>query len=68
MLLYEFNMDIAGGLGEYADRMWRIGIMGHSAQQANVILLLVALEQALRRQGYAPVASGASAAEAVYAA
>jgi aspartate aminotransferase-like enzyme len=48
--------------------MWRIGIMGHSAQQANVMLLLVALEYALRRQGYEPKASGAAAAEAVYGA
>ena len=39
MLLEEFNLEIACGLGDYADRMWRIGIMGHSAQQANVMLL-----------------------------
>src|SRR5438445_1928876 len=32
MLLDEFNLEISGGLGDYADRMWRIGIMGHSAQ------------------------------------
>ena len=67
MLLEEFNLEIAGGLGEYADRMWRIGIMGHSAQQANVMLLLTALEHALRRQGYRPASSGAAAAEDVYA-
>src|SRR4029077_1615998 len=69
ILLDEFNLEIAGGLGEYADRMWRIGVMGHSAQQANVMLLLVALEHALRRQGFQPAASGAAeAAEAVYTA
>src|SRR6266851_3243805 len=50
------------GLGEYADRMWLIGIMGHSAQRANVMLCLVALEQALRRQGFSPLGSGAAAA------
>jgi alanine-glyoxylate transaminase / serine-glyoxylate transaminase / serine-pyruvate transaminase len=65
-LLDEFNLEIAAGLGDYADRMWRIGIMGHSAQQANVMLLLVALEHALRRQGFEPHTSGAAAAEAVY--
>jgi alanine-glyoxylate transaminase/serine-glyoxylate transaminase/serine-pyruvate transaminase len=66
VLLDEYNLEIAGGLGEYADRMWRIGIMGHSAQRANVMLLLTALEQALRRQGYRPRESGTQAAEAVY--
>jgi aspartate aminotransferase-like enzyme len=66
MLLDEFNLEISGGLGDYADRMWRIGIMGHSAQQANVMLLLAALEHALRRQGYAPAGSGTTAAESVY--
>jgi alanine-glyoxylate transaminase / serine-glyoxylate transaminase / serine-pyruvate transaminase len=65
-LLEEFNVEIAGGLGEYADRMWRVGIMGYSAQKRNVILLLSALEQILRRQGFEPRASGAAAAEGVY--
>lgn len=68
VLLEEFNLEISGGLGEYANRMWRIGIMGHSAQQANVMLLLAALEHALRRQGWQPAGSGTAAAEAVYAA
>jgi alanine-glyoxylate transaminase / serine-glyoxylate transaminase / serine-pyruvate transaminase len=66
VLVDEFNLDIAGGLGEYADRMWRIGIMGHSAQRANVVLLLAALESALVRQNFEPPASGVAAAEAVY--
>ncbi|GAC1315779.1 MAG: alanine--glyoxylate aminotransferase family protein [Chloroflexota bacterium] len=66
MLLNEFNLEISGGLGEYADRMWRIGVMGHSAQQSNIMLLLSALEYALRRQGYKPPTSGAAAAEDIY--
>jgi alanine-glyoxylate transaminase/serine-glyoxylate transaminase/serine-pyruvate transaminase len=66
MLLDEFNLEIAGGLGDYADGMWRIGIMGHSAQQANVMLLLAALEHALTRQGFSPHGSGTAAAEAMY--
>lgn len=52
LLLDEFNLEISGGLGEYADRMWRIGIMGHSAQKANVMLLLTALAHVLTREGY----------------
>ncbi|MGI9145865.1 MAG: pyridoxal-phosphate-dependent aminotransferase family protein [Chloroflexota bacterium] len=66
MLLDEFNLEISGGLGDYADRMWRIGIMGHSAQQANVMLLLAAFQHALVRQGFAPSASGTAAAETIY--
>jgi alanine-glyoxylate transaminase/serine-glyoxylate transaminase/serine-pyruvate transaminase len=68
VLLEEFNLEISGGLGEYADRMWRIGTMGHSAQQANVMLALAALEHALARQGWRPAGSGTAAAEAVYSA
>jgi alanine-glyoxylate transaminase/serine-glyoxylate transaminase/serine-pyruvate transaminase len=68
VLLSEFNLEIAAGLGDWGDRMWRIGIMGHSAQQANVMLLLAALEHALARQGFVAHGSGTAAAEAVYAA
>jgi alanine-glyoxylate transaminase / serine-glyoxylate transaminase / serine-pyruvate transaminase len=66
MLLEEFNVEIGGGLGEYADHMWRIGVMGHSAQQGNVMLLLAALEHSLKRQGFAPNGSGIAAAEEIY--
>ena len=66
MLLEDFNLEIAGGLGEYTGRMWRIGLMGHSARRSNVMLLLSALEHGLRRQGWQPAASGVAAAEAVY--
>jgi alanine-glyoxylate transaminase/serine-glyoxylate transaminase/serine-pyruvate transaminase len=67
-LLDEYNVEIAGGLGEYADRMWRVGIMGYSAQQRNVMLLLTALEHILARHGFTPAASGAASASAVYSA
>jgi len=67
VLLDEFNIEIAGGLGEYMDRMWRIGIMGHSARRSNVLLVLAALDSALRRQGFSSYASGVEAAEEVYA-
>ena len=67
-LLEEFNIEIAAGLGDYADGMWRIGTMGHSAQRPNVLLVLSALEQVLRREGFEPLAAGAAAADAIYAA
>ena len=65
-LLDELNVEISAGLGEHADRMWRIGVMGHSAQRANVLLVLAGLEHALRCQGFEPTGSGVAAAEAVY--
>lgn len=39
----EFNIEIAGGLGELKGKVWRIGLMGYSSQRENVALLLAAL-------------------------
>lgn len=47
-LLNAYNIEIAGGLGELKGKVWRIGLMGYSARQENVVLLLAALEKALR--------------------
>jgi len=51
-LLNEYGIEIAGGLGAYAGKMWRIGVMGHSAQTENMLQLLSALETLLSREGY----------------
>lgn len=48
-LLDEYNIEIAGGLGELKGLVWRIGLMGHSSRQENVLLLLAALERLLHR-------------------
>jgi alanine-glyoxylate transaminase/serine-glyoxylate transaminase/serine-pyruvate transaminase len=40
----EYGISIAGGLGEFAGRVWRIGLMGHNAREQNVRILLSALE------------------------
>jgi alanine-glyoxylate transaminase/serine-glyoxylate transaminase/serine-pyruvate transaminase len=64
VLLDEFNLEIGGGLGEYADRMLRVGVMGHSARRRNIMLLLDGLAQALARQGLTPPQVGAAAAAA----
>ena len=66
-LLDELNVEISVGLGEHADSMWRVGIMGHSAQRANVLLVLDGLDHALRCHGFMPAGSGSSAAQATYA-
>lgn len=47
-LLQEYNIEIAGGLGELKGKVWRIGLMGHSSRQENVLLLLAALERILK--------------------
>ena len=67
-LLNEFGIEIAGGLGEYVGKMWRIGVMGNSATRDNMLTFLAALETLLAREGGAP-ASGAAVAAAnrVYA-
>jgi len=46
-LLNEYNVEIAGGLGAFKGRVWRIGLMGHSSRRENVVLLLGALERLL---------------------
>ena len=44
-LLDLYGIEIGGGLGEYAGKVWRIGCMGHTARQRNVTLLLAALTE-----------------------
>jgi len=46
-LLYEYNIEIAGGLGELGGKVWRIGLMGYNSRPENVLLLLNALEKVL---------------------
>lgn len=48
-LLARYGIEIGGGLGAYAGRMWRIGLMGHTARPRNVALLLGVLGDLLER-------------------
>lgn len=66
-LLADFGIEIGGGLGDFKGKAWRIGIMGVNSKQANVLLVLAALEQVLNSVGVkvAP-GSGVAAAEMVY--
>jgi alanine-glyoxylate transaminase/serine-glyoxylate transaminase/serine-pyruvate transaminase len=48
-LLEEYNIEIAGGLGELKGKVWRIGLMGYSSRRENVVLLLEALRRILNR-------------------
>ena len=48
-LLNEYNIEIAGGLGELAGKVWRVGLMGFNSRPENVLLLLAALKDVLNR-------------------
>ena len=57
-LLVDYGIEIGGGLGEIAGRVWRIGLMGESSRENNVLTFLSALERTLVEEGY-EVARGA---------
>jgi alanine-glyoxylate transaminase/serine-glyoxylate transaminase/serine-pyruvate transaminase len=62
-LLAEFGIEIGGGLGPLAGKVWRIGLMGESSREEHVMALLSALEQILRRhRGREPAGSALTAA------
>lgn len=62
-LLSEFNLEIGAGLGPLAGKIWRFGLMGYTAQSANVMLCLSALGSVLSKMGY-PVKVGEAEAAA----
>jgi alanine-glyoxylate transaminase / serine-glyoxylate transaminase / serine-pyruvate transaminase len=47
-LLETHDIEIGGGAGEFAATVWRIGLMGHNARPDAVLLVLAALEDALK--------------------
>jgi len=47
LLLERHGIEIGGGLGEFAGKVWRIGLMGHTARPRNVALFLAALDEIL---------------------
>ena len=62
-LLDEFNIEIAGGFGPIKGKIWRVGLMGYSAQETNVLLFLAGLEKTLSDQGFRlPAGAGVAAA------
>jgi alanine-glyoxylate transaminase/serine-glyoxylate transaminase/serine-pyruvate transaminase len=48
-LLHEYNIEIAGGLGDLKGRVLRIGLMGYSSRLENVVALTGALKEILVR-------------------
>ena len=46
-LLDKYGIEVGGGLGELAGRIWRVGLMGENARITNVEALLNALRREL---------------------
>jgi alanine-glyoxylate transaminase/serine-glyoxylate transaminase/serine-pyruvate transaminase len=65
-LLSAFGIEIGGGLGEFAGKAWRVGLMGHASRQKNVMLFLAALETVLKAEDVAIQPGALEAAAAVY--
>jgi alanine-glyoxylate transaminase/serine-glyoxylate transaminase/serine-pyruvate transaminase len=46
-LLNEYSIEVGAGLGAFAGKVWRIGLMGHSCDENHVNCLLAALKRIL---------------------
>ena len=65
-LLNDFGMEIGGGLGDLAGKVWRVGLMGHASRRRNIFLFLSALETILKAQGVSVQPGTLEAASSVY--
>ena len=63
--LLEDNIEIGGGLGPLKGRIWRVGLMGSGSSRQNVLLVLEALNRALKAEGLS-CESGVEAAQKIY--
>jgi len=52
--LLEMGVEMSGGLGALAGKVWRVGVMGYNAQVSRVERFVGALEEALRAEGWRP--------------
>jgi alanine-glyoxylate transaminase/serine-glyoxylate transaminase/serine-pyruvate transaminase len=50
--LLGMGVEMGGGLGALAGKVWRIGVMGHNAQIPRINRFVDALDEALRAEGY----------------
>jgi alanine-glyoxylate transaminase/serine-glyoxylate transaminase/serine-pyruvate transaminase len=44
-LLEGYGIEVGGGLGDFAGKVWRIGLMGHGARERSVVTLTGALRE-----------------------
>jgi alanine-glyoxylate transaminase/serine-glyoxylate transaminase/serine-pyruvate transaminase len=63
-LLEKRSIEISGGFGPLAGKVFRIGLMGFGSTAENVLLVLEAFEEALKAAGYSPKGDGRAAAAA----
>ena len=49
LLLNDYNLEIGAGLGASSGKLWRIGLMGYSANSGNVLYCLSALKAVLNK-------------------
>ncbi|RLS56773.1 MAG: alanine--glyoxylate aminotransferase family protein [Planctomycetota bacterium] len=63
-LLNDYGIEIGGGLGAMAGKVWRVGLMGETSTPRNVLVFLAALEACL--PGKVPAGAGVAAANAYY--
>jgi alanine-glyoxylate transaminase/serine-glyoxylate transaminase/serine-pyruvate transaminase len=61
------GIEILGGFGPLAGKVFRVGLMGVLSTEPDVLFLLEAFEDALRAEGFAVKSNGAAAARAKYA-
>ena len=50
-VLQRYGLEIGAGLGALAGKIWRIGLMGQTAQRSSVTLCVEAIRDALAAQG-----------------
>ena len=51
-LFFRYKVEISGGLGAQAGKVWRVGIMGYNATPDNVNRVLRALSEGLKHAGF----------------
>lgn len=68
-LLLDHNIEVGGGLGDLAGKIWRIGLMGESSRMENVLGFLAALEACLYKEGkIRKIGAGVQAAATAFSA
>ncbi len=67
LVLQPFHSEIGAGLGAFAGKVWRIGLMGYASRAENVLICVSALE-AILSQHNASIHRGVAvdAVQAVY--
>ena len=54
VVIFRYRVEISGGLGPTANKVFRIGLMGQNATPEKVDLVLKVLKEALESAGYKP--------------